>query len=301
MGRVLKYPPFFSIIINRVDCCKYVIAVGHTRVWQITANMRKRGEKMTEKEKIRIQTSETFLLSAILALSGGFQDAYTYNVRNEVFSNAQTGNVVLMSQHLMMGEWMKGLSYLFPILSFALGVLVAERIGHRYKKAKRIHWRQIVVMIEIIILFVVGFIPHRYDMIATMLVSFSCSMQVQSFRKVNGYGYASTMCIGNLRSGTESLSIYLRDRNIGALKKTAHYYGIILIFAIGAGIGGVWLYTEIYHHQGQAETRQRAEGRSQKVRRRAAGNRPGPRGRGHQLASGQHSGAGPPRAQPCHL
>ena len=89
----------------------------------------KRGEKMTEKEKIRIQTSETFLLSAILALSGGFQDAYTYNVRNEVFSNAQTGNVVLMSQHLMMGEWMKGLSYLFPILSFALGVLVAERIG----------------------------------------------------------------------------------------------------------------------------------------------------------------------------
>ena len=24
-----------------------------------------------------------------------------------------------------------------------------------------------------------------------------------------------------------------------ALKKTAHYYGIILIFAIGAGIGGV--------------------------------------------------------------
>ena len=45
---------------------------------------------MTEKEKIRIQTSETFLLSAILALSGGFQDAYTYNVRNEVFSNAQT-------------------------------------------------------------------------------------------------------------------------------------------------------------------------------------------------------------------
>ena len=69
---------------------------------------------MTEKEKIRIQTSETFLLSAILALSGGFQDAYTYNVRNKVFSNAQTGNVVLMSQHMMIGEWMNGLSVSFP-------------------------------------------------------------------------------------------------------------------------------------------------------------------------------------------
>ena len=195
-------------------------------------------EKM-QKDKIRIQTSETFMLSAILALSGGFQDAYTYNVRNEVFSNAQTGNIVLMSQHLMMGDWMKGLSYLFPVLAFALGVLVAERIGHRYRGARRIHWRQIVVAIEIVILFIVGFIPEKYNMIATMLVSFTCSMQVQSFRKVNGYGYASTMCIGNLRSGTESLSVYLRDKNVGALKKTAHYYGIILIFAIGAGIGGI--------------------------------------------------------------
>ena len=190
-------------------------------------------------EKNKIQTSETFVLSAILAMSGGFQDAYTYNVRKEVFSNAQTGNIVLMSQHIMMGELMKGLSYLFPVVACALGVLVAERIGHRYKGAKRIHWRQIIVAIEIVILFAVGFIPERYDMLATMLVSFSCSMQVQAFRKVNGYGYASTMCIGNLRSGTESLSIYLREKQHGALKKAAHYYGIIFIFAIGAGIGGI--------------------------------------------------------------
>ena len=83
----------------------------------------------------KIQTSETFLLSAILALSGGFQDAYTYNVRNGVFSNAQTGNVVLMSQHLMEGNWMRALHYLFPVLAFAFGVLVAERIGHTYKNA----------------------------------------------------------------------------------------------------------------------------------------------------------------------
>ena len=60
---------------------------------------------MEEKKKQKMQTSETFLLSAILAVSGGFQDAYTYNVRGEVFSNAQTGNVVLMSQHFLMGDW----------------------------------------------------------------------------------------------------------------------------------------------------------------------------------------------------
>ena len=105
--------------------------------------------------------------------------------------------------------------------------------------AKKVHWRQIIVAIEFVILFAVGFIPSGYNMIATMLVSFACSMQVQAFRKVHGYGYASTMCIGNLRSGTESLSVYLRDKKPEALKKVAHYYGIILTFAIGAGIGGI--------------------------------------------------------------
>ena len=39
-------------------------------------------EEVKEIEE-KIQTSETFLLSAILALSGGFQDAYTYNVRDK--------------------------------------------------------------------------------------------------------------------------------------------------------------------------------------------------------------------------
>lgn len=190
-------------------------------------------------EKIRHQTSETFRLSALLALSGGFQDAYTYNVRDRVFSNAQTGNVVLMSQHLMMGKWAEALHYLFPVIAFAMGVFVAERVQQKYKYRSCIHWRQIIVALEIAILFLVGFIPAQFNMAATMLVSFSCAMQVQTFRKVHGYGYASTMCIGNLRAGTESLSVYLRDKKPGALKKAVHYYGIILIFAVGAGLGGV--------------------------------------------------------------
>lgn len=162
------------------------------------------------------QMSEAFICSAFLALSGGFQDAYTYNTRNEVFSNAQTGNVVLMSQNFMTGKWEAGLKYLFPLFAFALGVLIAEQIQHKYKYAKRLHWRQGILGAEIIILFIVGFIPQRGNMIATVLVSFACAMQVQSFRKVNGFSYASTMCIGNLRSGTAALSFYLRRKKTRA-------------------------------------------------------------------------------------
>lgn len=186
----------------------------------------------------QIQMSESFLNSAVLAVSGGFQDAYTYFTRDKVFSNAQTGNVVLMSQEFMAGNFIGGIKYLLPFLAFGLGVLVTEQINARYKMAKRIHWRQLIILIEIAILAIVGFIPHSLNMAATVLVSFSCAMQVQAFRKVNGFAYASTMCIGNLRSGTDALSAFLREKKKEPLIKAFHYYGIIFFFAVGAGIGG---------------------------------------------------------------
>lgn len=184
------------------------------------------------------QMSEAFINSAFLAMSGGFQDAYTYYTRDGVFSNAQTGNVVLMSQHLMAGEWRPALRYIVPLLAFALGVFVTEQIQYHYKYAKRMHWRQMILLIEGMILYAVGFIPREFNMAATVLVSFTCAMQVQSFRKVDGYSYASTMCIGNLRSGMDALSVYTRERKPEQLKRCMYYFGIILMFAFGAGIGG---------------------------------------------------------------
>ncbi|WBW50244.1 YoaK family protein [Peptoniphilus equinus] len=186
-----------------------------------------------------MQPSDSFTNSALLALSGGLQDAYTYNIRGHVFANAQTGNVVLMSQSLMTGDVTTALHFLLPLVSFGLGILVAEQVQNTFQTHRGIHWRQRILVLEILILASVAFMPSSYDVVANALVSFSCALQVQSFRKVHGYGYASTMCIGNLRSGTEALSMYLRTKDTEALTRTFHYYGIIAIFALGAGLGGV--------------------------------------------------------------
>lgn len=185
-----------------------------------------------------VQMSEAFITSAFLALSGGFQDAYTYFTRDEVFSNAQTGNVVLMSMHFMTGEWALALKYLVPIFAFIAGVIFSECIQAKFKYNKVLHWRQQILLIEIAILLLVGLIPQRWNMLATVLVSFSCAMQVQAFRKVNGYSYASTMCIGNLRSGTEAITDYVRNHKPEKLKKALYYFGEIFFFAVGAGVGG---------------------------------------------------------------
>ena len=62
-------------------------------------------------------------------------------------------------------------------------------------------------------------------------------MQVQAFRKVNGYAFASTMCIGDLRSGVEALCVWSRTREPKAKDRMLRYFGIILLFALGSGIG----------------------------------------------------------------
>ena len=187
--------------------------------------------------KHKFQISESIRLGAILALSGGFMDAYSYMERGEVFANAQTGNMLLFGVHLSQGDFQNTLKYLFPVLAFALGIALAEVV--RAKAGNLLHWRQISVLAEALILIAVSFFPTALNLPANALTSFACGIQVESFRKIHGKGIATTMCIGNLRSGTESLSVYLRDHQKGALKKAAHYYGIILIFALGAGFGGI--------------------------------------------------------------
>ena len=187
--------------------------------------------------KHRGQMSESFLTAMFLSLSGGLQDAYTYLFRGKVFANAQTGNIVLLSTNLMEGNWDKVLHYLVPLCAFALGVLTAVEMRERFRAVQRLHWRQLVILGEMLLLFIVGFLPEEQNLLANAIVSFACAMQVQAFRKVDGYGYASTMCIGNMRSGVEALCLWRRTRDPKARGKMLRYFGIILLFAVGAGIG----------------------------------------------------------------
>ena len=163
----------------------------------------------------RGQMSEAVSTGIFLTLSGGFQDAYTYYCRGNVFANAQTGNIVLMGSHLAAREWNLAVRYLAPVLAFACGVYMAEHVKRLHRQDRRFHWRQLIVAIEIILLFVVGFLPQDMNMAANIIVSFVCALQVNAFRKIKGSPYATTMCIGNLRSGTCTGTAIRAKRTIG--------------------------------------------------------------------------------------
>ncbi len=182
--------------------------------------------------------SETLHAGVLLAVVGGFFDAYTYIARGGVFANAQTGNVVLLAMNLAEGNLIKALSYLIPILAFVLGIFTAELI-HKNEPKLPIHWRQIVIALEIVTVMIVAFLPtekgmYSYNMLANVMISYVCSLQVQSFRKIHGITAATTMCTGNLRSGTDLLMRYQKDRKKQDLIDGFKYYMINVIFLIGA-------------------------------------------------------------------
>ena len=106
------------------------------------------------------QMSESLLTASFIILSGGLQDAYTYLYRGKVFANAQTGNIVLCSAYLFDGQWRHSARYLIPVLSFLLGIFAAECIHRHFKYTEKVHWRQMIVLAEIVLLFAVGFLPQ---------------------------------------------------------------------------------------------------------------------------------------------
>ncbi len=193
------------------------------------------------KFKSKHQMSETFTIGAILAVVGGYLDAYTYISRGEVFANAQTGNIMFLAMNLASGDPMKSLSYVPPIVAFVVGIMISEAIKKRMDGG-RIHWRQYVLLLELAVIVAVSFLPLgtvngvKYNTISNVLISFVCSLQVQSFRKIRGIVCATTMCTGNLRSGTECLSLYNSSKDKTCLHKAVKFYGIVLFFIIGAVI-----------------------------------------------------------------
>lgn len=187
--------------------------------------------------KKSLQVSESLYLGMLLALSGGFMDAYSYLFRDEVFANAQTGNMLLLGVHLAKLDFSGAFYYFCPVFAFAIGIIFSDIVNYRHPKEHFLHWRQVAILIEAATLFAVAFFPQSYNLLANSLTSMVCGIQVESFRKIHGNGIATTMCIGNLRSGLQNFTDFIFTKNKKALRKSLIYFSIIVTFIIGAIIG----------------------------------------------------------------
>ncbi len=186
--------------------------------------------------------SERLTATCALSIIGGFLDIYSYLYRGKVFANAVTGNMVLFGFSLATRDWHHSAKYFLAIFFYALGIFTAELIHWKFTMLRSVTWHQTIILIEALCLLPISFLPFgEWDFIANAVITFVCALQVQTFRKVRGLPFASTMCTGNLRSGTAALFVSVREKDTSEFHKALHYFLVIGCFIVGAILGAVLL------------------------------------------------------------
>jgi uncharacterized membrane protein YoaK (UPF0700 family) len=179
---------------------------------------------------------EALLIASLLALTGGYLDAYTWIV-HRAFANAQTANLVFLWVYLTGGEWSKALHYVPPLFAFVVGVIMASCL-RKFAPGKA---PEISVVTEIVFLFVIAILHNRLPGVAgTLGLSFVAAFQTSSFPKVEGWNYSSVMATSNFRYTIEGLFAALSGSSETKPFRRPYVFGAMCIaFGVGAAIGAI--------------------------------------------------------------
>ena len=184
-------------------------------------------------------TCEKYFIFELLTIAAGMMGLYTYNLRGGVFSNAQTGNIVKMAMAIGSGEIKEGFYYFIPFTAYILGTIISEILPEKVRHSHFIRWDTLLVGIEIITLFILGFVPLTWpDQIAQIVISFLCSMQFNTFRQAEGIPMATTFITNHVRQIGISLARIIRHHELEAeaRKKATKHARIILAFFLGGTV-----------------------------------------------------------------
>ncbi len=187
------------------------------------------------------QNVQSLSNSALLAMVGGFLDGFTYVGHGHVFANAMTGNVVLLGVYGIAHSWDQSFRHLPPIVAFLAGICVARAmLLPRFGRFFRYPYMSVVAA-ELLILGVICLLPNSTpDFWITTSIALAASMQIETFRVVNGRNYNSTFTTGNLRSFSEGVFDWIFRHNRDNARAQAADFGVIcLCFLAGATAGGV--------------------------------------------------------------
>ena len=185
-----------------------------------------------EKQTFRI--FERLRFAALLTFVSGFLDAYTFTTHNQRFAGLQTGNLINMMVHLADGHVFLSLTYLVPVLFFALGQSVNVFLEPLVRQ-KGYHWHFVsscLITIGVAIVAVYSpFVGHNATISG---LSFCAAMQLDTFKRVSGQAYANIMMIGNIKRISQQLTTGFLQKDRKAISKGLHIAWVLLTFCLGA-------------------------------------------------------------------
>lgn len=199
--------------------------------------MKKSEEGLKSQEYLECERLWIFLL---LTMAGGYFGAYTYILRGGVFCNAQTANFIFMGMRLGTGDFSGAAYYLIPLAAYFMGVVFSEILPNKVKWKFHIRWDTILVGIEILVAFGLGFLPNECPFqVSQVALTFIAAMQYNTFRQAERIPMATVFCTNNLRQSAIYTVKWFRTHDKGALIKTFCYLAVLAAFLVGAVLSSI--------------------------------------------------------------
>ena len=186
-----------------------------------------------------LECERWWILAALMCV-GGFFGGFTYTVRGGIFCNAQTANFVLLAMAIGDGDWAQARYLVIPITAYFLGAVVSETAAAHIKKYNLIRWDTLLIMIELVVVVILGFIPDDAPFqISQVAVNFICSMQYNTFRQADGIPMATTFCTNHLRQVGVFFTKGIRHAEKAHFSRMLFHVGMLALFVAGGIIATV--------------------------------------------------------------
>lgn len=186
----------------------------------------------------KIPTYEQPIFGALLTMTAGGMDAYSYILHGKVFAGMQTGNLILLGISIGQGQFQRCWRYAISLLAFFIGTLLV-RIFQRNELFK-LHAnksRQLLLFYQAALLICVAVFGHHIsDFAATIILSIAAAGELQAFHQLDGVPFTPLMMTGNLRTLAETSWDAIIYRETSARHRLATTILIFTAFALGSVI-----------------------------------------------------------------
>jgi len=183
--------------------------------------------------------SQMLPVAVLLTLMGGFFDAYTYLSRGGVFANAQTGNIIKLAMAMANKQYDTTIRFMIPICFFIAGVYTSGYFLHRFHDHNIPFTRRAVLCVDMVLVIIIGTLPQSetFNIVANVLVSFICAMQMETFKTFLGIPMATVIATGNLRNAIGNLHRGIMHNNEEEIQVSLYYFFQVILFVAGVYIG----------------------------------------------------------------
>lgn len=177
----------------------------------------------------------------LLIFVAGWYGAYTFALRGGVFCNAQTANVVLLAMALGRRQWLSAAYLLLPISAYLFGSFLSEWMGKGIKRLNLVRWDTLLVALEMGMVVFLALMPASWpDQICQVTLNFTCAMQFNTYRQMEGVPAATTFVTNHIRQIGANLAKLTRHPEDRALRRRVKAHtSLLLCFAAGAVISTV--------------------------------------------------------------